>query len=212
VNKLFRLIADVGIKFGTRVRTIWTRIGTKNTAKIAAWASKNKGWLSSLGIATASATASAIVTRIVGSFIDAKESVAARWMESTSTTTPERASYYKRSRAISELRECVNVYQGYNDTDKDDNYVKTVLRMQELINLLVFNESDEEVRRIFVRAATVMPGCMEVGVVPEEGFSHPLISRTLRNLSEDALTAEDLEGAMDCVLDIAESDAPLKMI
>jgi hypothetical protein len=133
-------------------------------------------------------------------------------MESTGESTPEGAGRAKRRKVIMELRDLVNKLGGYGESERDDEYVRSLVRSIELVNYLAHNESDDEVRRMAVRATITIPGCMEAGVVPEEGFTNPLVLRSLRNLSEDALSAEDVEGMLDCVLDVAESNTPLKMI
>lgn len=86
------------------------------------------------------------------------------------------------------------------------------VRILELTNMLIHNESDEEVRRVGIRASILIPSCLDVGQIPEEGFSNEMVIRSMRNLSEDNLSAEDIEGSMDALLDIAESGAPLKSV
>lgn len=212
MNKLWKFVAGVGSKMGSRAKLLWSRIGFKSTSKIATWASKNKGWLQAVGLTSVSAAAGALVTKLVSSYIENKESVSERWMETTGTSTPERASEAKKNKVIMELRTVINTYNSYNGSDKDDDYMRAAIRMVELVNYLIHNDTDEEVRRVGVRASILIPSCLEAGVVPEEGFSNVLIIRAMRNLSEDAISAEDIEGLLDSVLDIAESGSPLKCV
>lgn len=212
MNKMWKFITGVGSKMGGKVKQLWSRVGAKSTSKIAAWASKNRGWLQTVGFSAVAAGTTALVTKLVSAYVDNKEQVASRWMENTNESTPERASFRKRQKCTSELRDLLNKYAAYGEGDHDNGYTETIVRMLELVNALAHNEADDEVRRIAVRASSIIPGCMEAGQVPEEGFSNPLVLRTIINLSEDAMSAEDIEGMVDCVLDIAEPGTPLKSI
>lgn len=202
----------MGSRVGAKARSVWSRVGFKSTAKIAAWFSRNKGWLSTVGLTAASAGVSALVSTAIQRYVQAKEEVATRWMESTQTLSPEAASSRKRVKAMSELRDCVNTIASYGDGERDDSYTNALIRSIELMCYITHNEQDDEVRRISSKAMTVISGCVEAGVVPEEGFTNPLLLRTLRNLSEDDTSATDIEGTIDCVLDIATTGAPLKTI
>lgn len=212
MNKIWRMIASAGLKMGSRAKMLWAKVGFKNTAKVAAWASKNKGWLQTVGLTAVSAGTGSLITQLVSSYVGNKEEVAQRWIESTGELTPERASFRKKVSCIGELRDVVNKLSGYGDSGRDDEYLRLMVRMSELTNYLIHNEADEEVRRVAVRASILIPSCLESGQVPEEGFTNVLVLRAMRNLSEDSVSAEDIEGSLDSVLDIAESGCPLKSV
>lgn len=212
MNNLFKLIGKAGIKVGSKAKALWSKMGSFSTAKIARWATANKGWLQTIGLASISAATGTIVSGLISSYMQSKEAVAQRWIDATGESTPEAASNRKRAECISEIRDIINSISGFDQYSRDDDYASRLVRLVELVNFLVHNESDDEARRIAVRAASIIPGCLDAGVYPEEGCANPMVMRALRNLSEDALTAEDIEGAMDCVLDVAESGAPLKAV
>jgi len=212
MNKLFKLIADFGKKTAVAAKGLWTKFGSKSTGKVAAWASKNKSLLQAIGISATAGAASGLASSLIANYVSNKEDVADRWITDTGTNSIENAVTSKRRKVLTELTDCINSYRSYNDVEKDDNYKKTVVRMLELVNYLVFNESDEEVRRIGVRAAILIPGCLDTGLAPEEGFSNPLVLRSLSNLAEDAIDAEDIEGSLSCALDLLETGAPFKNI
>lgn len=213
MNKVFLFIKKAGIKMISKSKVIWSKIGLKSTSKVAAWASKNKGWLQAVGISAVSAGAGAVVTRIIAAYIDSKESTAQRWMDQTGTSNPVAASNAKAIKIIQKLRRAVDSINANRDDDESrQDYIMAILSAIECVNYLAHNDNDDEVRRITSRATVVISGCCEAGVIPEDGFSSPAMIRTLRNLSEDNLSAEDIEGFADSVLDIAESGEPLKSI
>lgn len=213
MNNFWNLLKKLSMNMAGRARMVWSKIGSKSTSKVATWASKNKTWLANIGIGVTSAAAGALVSKVVAGYIENKEDVGKRWMDQTNESTPERASARKRVKVLNELRTRIDTLRDYSyDESRDDEYTECLIRTVELVNMLAFHESDDDVRRIATRSCVTIPGCLQSGQMPEEGFSSPLVLRALRNLSENALSAEDIEGAIDSLLDIAESGAPLKSV
>lgn len=218
MKNLFQLVRSFTGKAISRSSALLRDLKGKSVAKIGPWLTKNKWWIKSFAVPGAAGALGAVavdhfIQNSVSNWSNAKEDSFQELMTDVGVSNPDKLSRAYHNQLHSKLSEKVDQMTSYrlSNLSPQEQMVVMLDAVQNLA-LIINNYDNDAVRRVAKQGLISMSAFIQVGELPEEDLSSPLIVRSLRNLSEDMADDIQVESALCTMMNLAVDGTPFRTI